>query len=77
MFEKIRNIIADQLGVDVNEITESTTFEDLGVDSLDLFQILISLEEEFGVEIPNEDAENIKTIQDVVNYIKERNGDEE
>lgn len=77
MFEKIRNIIADQLGVDANEITESTTFEDLGVDSLDLFQILISLEEEFGVEIPNEDAENIKTIQDVVEYIKERNGDEE
>lgn len=76
MFEKIRNIIADQLGVDSNEITESTTFEDLGVDSLDLFQILISLEEEFGVEIPNEDAENIKTIQDVVDYIKERNGDE-
>lgn len=77
MFEKIRNIIADQLGVDANEITQSTTFEDLGVDSLDLFQILISLEEEFGVEIPNEDAENIKTIQDVVEYIKERNGDEE
>ncbi|MCX7694297.1 MAG: acyl carrier protein [Caloramator sp.] len=76
MFENIRNIIADQLNLDANEITEETTFVDLGVDSLDLFQILISLEDEFGVEIPNEDAENIKTVKDVVNYINERIGDE-
>ncbi|CDF58830.1 acyl carrier protein [Thermobrachium celere] len=76
MFEKIRNIIAEQLNLDESEITEATTFEELGVDSLDLFQILISLEDEFGVEIPNEDAENIKTVKDVVDYIKERIGDE-
>ncbi|SHF35252.1 acyl carrier protein [Caloramator proteoclasticus DSM 10124] len=76
MFEKIRNIIADQLNLDENEIAEDTTFVDLGVDSLDLFQILISLEDEFGIEIPNEDAENIKTVKDVVEYIKERIGDE-
>jgi acyl carrier protein len=76
MFEKIRNIIADQLNLDENEIAEDTTFADLGVDSLDLFQILISLEDEFGIEIPNEDAENIKTVKDVVEYIKERIGDE-
>ncbi|GFR34838.1 acyl carrier protein [Thermobrachium celere] len=76
MFEKIRNIIAEQLNLDESEITEATTFEELGVDSLDLFQILISLEDEFGVEIPNEDAENIKTVKDVVDYIKERTGDE-
>ncbi|WDC83197.1 acyl carrier protein [Caloramator sp. mosi_1] len=76
MFEKIRNIIAEQLNVDENEITEETSFVDLGVDSLDLFQILISLEDEFGIEIPNEDAEGIKTVKDVVDYIKERIGEE-
>jgi len=76
MFEKIRNIIAEQLNLEENEISETTTFEELGVDSLDLFQILISLEDEFGIEIPNEDAENIKTVKDVVDYIKERIGDE-
>jgi acyl carrier protein len=76
MFEKIRKIIAEQLGIDEEEIKLTTTFEDLGVDSLDLFQILISLEEEFEVEIPNEDAESIKTVGDVVDYIKERTGDE-
>lgn len=70
VFEKIKSVIASQLGIEEGEIELKTSFEDLGVDSLDLFQIIIELEEEFGVQI--EDAESIKTVQDAVNYIEER-----
>ncbi len=70
IFEKIKGVIASQLGIEEDEIKLETSFEDLGVDSLDLFQIIIELEEKFGVQI--EDAESIKTIQDAVNYIEER-----
>jgi acyl carrier protein len=70
VFEKIKSVIASQLGIEEGEIEINTSFEDLGVDSLDLFQIIIELEEEFGVQI--EDAESIKTVQDAVNYIEER-----
>lgn len=75
VFEKIRTVIVNQLGVDESEISIGTSFEDLGVDSLDLFQIIIELEEEFGVQI--EDAENIKTVEDAVNYIEARVNNEE
>jgi len=68
-FEKIRAIIVDQLGVDESEVTLESTFDELGVDSLGIFEIIMALEEEFEIEIPNEDAENMKTIGDAVNYV--------
>lgn len=70
VLEKIKSVISTQLGIDVEEIKLETSFEDLGVDSLDLFQIIIELEEEFGIQI--EDAESIKTVEDAVKYIEER-----
>ena len=66
-FEKIKAIIAEVLNVDENEITMETTFtDDLGADSLDVFQIIMGLEEEFDIEIANEDAEKIVTVGDAV-----------
>lgn len=70
IFEKIKGVIASQLGIEEDEIKLETSFEDLGVDSLDLFQIIIELEEEFGVQI--EEAESIKTVADAVKYVEER-----
>lgn len=66
----VMNIIAEQLGVSVDEITEETSFEDLGADSLDLFQIISALEEEYDIEFGNEDAEKIKTVGNAIEYIK-------
>jgi acyl carrier protein len=70
IFEKIKSVIVNQLGVEEDEVTIETSFEDLGADSLDLFQIIIELEEEFNVQI--EDAENIKTVEDAVKYIESK-----
>ena len=73
MLEKIKEIAADSLGADVNGLTAQTSFkEDLGADSLDLFEMVMALEEEFEVEIPTEDLENIKTIGDVESYLQNR-----
>ncbi|NLK98183.1 MAG: acyl carrier protein [Epulopiscium sp.] len=73
IFEKIQEIIVEQLGVDKNEIKPESNFqEDLDADSLDLFQIVMALEEAFELEIPSEDMENIKTVQDAVNYIESK-----
>ena len=70
-FEKLKKIIVDVLNVDENEITMDTTFiDDLGADSLDVFQIIMRLEEEFDIEIPNEQAEKIVTVGDAVEQIK-------
>ena len=70
-FEKIKKIIAEVLNVDENEITMETTFtDDLGADSLDVFQIIMGLEEEFDIEIAYEDAEKIVTVGDAVEQIK-------
>ena len=70
-FEKIKAIIAEVLNVDENEITMETTFtDDLGADSLAVFQIIMGLEEEFDIEIANEDAEKIVTVGDAVEQIK-------
>lgn len=70
-FEIIKAIIAEVLNVDENEITMETTFtDDLGADSLDVFQIIMGLEEEFDIEIANEDAEKIVTVGDAVEQIK-------
>ena len=73
MLEKIKEIAADSLGADVITMTSETSFkEDLGADSLDLFEMVMALEEEFEVEIPTEDLENIKTIGDVESYLQSR-----
>lgn len=70
-FEKLAKIIAEVLNVDANEITLDTTFVDeLGADSLDVFQIIMALEEEFDIEIANEEAEKIVTVSDAVEQIK-------
>ena len=70
-FEKLRKIIVEVLNVDENEVTmESTFIDDLGADSLDVFQIIMGLEEEFDIEIPNEEAEKIVTVADAVERIK-------
>ena len=70
-FEKLKKIIAEVLNVDEQEITMETTFvDDLGADSLDVFQIIMGLEEEFDIEIPNEEAEKIVTVGDAVEQIK-------
>jgi acyl carrier protein len=68
--QKVKNIIADQLGVGEDEIKITSSFiEDLGADSLDIVELVMAMEEEFEVEIPDEEAENIKTVQDAVTYI--------
>lgn len=70
IFEKITEILAEQLAADKDTMTSDTKIaEDLGADSLDLVDLLMSIEDEFGIEIPDEEVENIKTIGDVVNYI--------
>ena len=69
-FEKVRDIVVDQLGVEADEVSiESTFIDDLGADSLDIVELIMAFEEEFGIEIPDEAAEKIKTVQDVVSYI--------
>jgi acyl carrier protein len=69
-FEKIRRIIVDQLGVEESEVTEEASFvDDLGADSLDTVELVMALEEEFGIEIPDEDAEKIITVGDAIKYI--------
>ena len=69
--EKLQKIIAEVLNVDAQEVTMDTTFvEDLGADSLDVFQIIMGIEEEFDIEIPNEAAESIVTVADAVEQIK-------
>lgn len=75
-FEKLREIIADVLNVDPNEITEETTFaDDLGADSLDLYQILMGLEEEFGMTVDQEAAEKVKTAGDALKLLKSAKGE--
>lgn len=70
-FEKLQKIIAEVLNVDENEITAETTFvDDLGADSLDVFQIIMGIEEEFDIEIPNEEVEKIVSVGDAVEAIK-------
>lgn len=70
-FEKIRDIIVEVLNVEPDEITMATTFvDDLGADSLDIFQILMGIEEEWDIEIPQEEAEKIKTVGDAVEALK-------
>lgn len=72
VFEKLQEIIADQLDIDASEIDyESNLIDDLGADSLDIVDLLMSVEDEFGIEVSDEALENIKTIEDMVKYIEE------
>lgn len=71
MLERVKEIIQEQLNLDGVEIKEESSFkEELGADSLDLFELVMALEEEFGIEIPSEDLETIVTVGDVINYLK-------
>ncbi|MEY8428003.1 acyl carrier protein [Lachnospiraceae bacterium 46-15] len=71
MFEEIRAIVAENLGVEEEGITMQTSFkEDLNADSLDLFEMVMALEESFGIEIPSEDLEKLQTVADVMEYIE-------
>ena len=78
MLEKMKEIIAEQLGVEEDEITPDTSFkEDLGEDSLDLFELTMALEEEYDTEIPAEELEDIETVGDVIEYLREKGIDEQ
>ena len=73
MLEKMKEIIAEQLNVDEDSITENSSFkDDLGADSLDLFELVMALEDEYSVEIPAEDLQNLLTVGEVINYLKEK-----
>lgn len=72
IFEKVKKIIVEQLGVSEDSVTPEASFiDDLGADSLDIVELIMALEEEFDLEIPDEDAEKIVTVNDVIDYIKE------
>ena len=73
VMEKVRGIIVDQLGVEAAQVTPEASFiDDLGADSLDIVELIMAFEEEFDLDIPDEDAEKIASVQDAVDYIKER-----
>lgn len=73
--EKVRDIIVEQLGVTAEQVTTNASFiEDLGADSLDTVELVMAFEEEFGVEVPDEDAEKLQKVGDVVKYIEEKQG---
>lgn len=73
MLDRVKEIIEEQLNLDGVVITESSNFkDDLGVDSLDLFELVMAFEEEYGIEIPSEELENIRTVGDIVDYMKSK-----
>jgi acyl carrier protein len=73
--EKVKDIIVEQLGVNPEQVTPTASFiEDLGADSLDIVELVMAFEEEFSVEVPDEDAEKLQTVGDVMKYIEEKSG---
>ena len=73
MLEKMKEIIAEQLSVEEEIVTESSSFKaDLGADSLDLFELVMALEDEYSIEIPSDDLQNLLTVGDVMNYLKDK-----
>ena len=69
--ERVKNLICDQLAVEAEKVTPTASFiDDLGADSLDIVELVMAFEEEFGIEIPDEDAEKLKTVADVCNYLQ-------
>lgn len=72
VFDRVREIISDQLGIDADQITMNSTFvDDLGADSLDIVELVMALEEEYDLQIPDEEAEKIRTVGDAVKYIQD------
>ena len=75
--ERVKSIIVEQLGVDEEEVTQEASFtDDLGADSLDIVELVMAFEEEFGIEIPDEDAEKIGNVRDAIDYIQSNAGDQ-
>ena len=75
--DKVKSIIVEQLGVDEEEVTPDASFvDDLGADSLDTVELVMAFEEEFGIEIPDEDAEKISNVKDAITYIESNAGDQ-
>ena len=73
MLEKIKDLLVEKLNIEADKITLDASFsDDLGIDSLDLFDLVMSFEEEFGIEIPSEDLENLKTVGAMVDYLNEK-----
>lgn len=73
VLERVKNVVAKQLGVEASEVNITASFtDDLGIDSLEIFEIVMSLEEEFEIEIPNEDIEDIKSVEDIAKYIESK-----
>jgi acyl carrier protein len=71
--DKLKSIIIEQLGVAEEEVVNEASFlDDLGADSLDLVELIMAIEEEYGIEIPDDDAEKIQSVQDAINYVEER-----
>ena len=71
--QKVRSIIAEQLGVKAEEVTDAASFvDDLGADSLDTVELVMALEEEFGIEIPDEEAEKMKTVGEAIKYVEQK-----
>ncbi|TGE32766.1 acyl carrier protein [Desulfosporosinus sp. Sb-LF] len=71
VFEKVKAIVVEQLGVDEANVTQETSFEELNADSLDIVELIMALEEAFDLDIPDEEAEKIRTVGDAVSYIKD------
>nr|YP_009732366.1 acyl carrier protein [Gracilaria textorii]QHS71006.1 acyl carrier protein [Gracilaria textorii] len=76
VFERAKSVIAEQLGVAPEEVTEKATFSDLGADSLDTVELVMAFEEKFGIEIPDEDAEGIDNVEQAVELIKSKMSEE-
>jgi len=75
--DKVKGIIVEQLGVDADEVTSEASFtDDLGADSLDIVELVMAFEEEFGIEIPDEDAEKIGRVREAIDYIEKHSGTE-
>ena len=73
IFERVKKVTCEELGVPENEVTEASSFiDDLGADSLDVVELVMAFEEEFGIDIPDDDVTNLKTVGDAVNYIEKK-----
>jgi len=73
--DRIKEIIVEQLGVDASEVTDDASFiDDLGADSLDTVELVMAFEEEFGIEIPDEEAEKLQTVKDALNFMRDKKG---